>query len=284
MKTLIPNVLERLDPSDQVVPVIFDSPHSGNIYPADFAHALPIEALRRAEDAFVDELYGAAPSHGATLIRALFPRSYIDPNRRSDDIDESLLAEPWPTPLAPGPKVKLGIGLIRKKEIAGLVYERKLSIAEIRQRIADYYLPYHRELETTFKRLYDEFGGVWHINCHSMRSVSGNISPEGDGKKRSDFCVGDREGESCEAEFTELVVEHLRALDYKVAVNKPYKGVELVKKYSNPKNNRHSLQIEVRRNLYMDEKNIELNAGFAKLKNDLTSLIQAVCEFSQSRY
>jgi N-formylglutamate amidohydrolase len=283
MKTLIPNVLERLDPHGRALPVVFDSPHSGNIYPADFEHALERELLRRAEDAFVDELYAAAPHHGATLLRALFPRSYIDPNRRSDDIDESLLAEPWPHPLQPGPKVKLGIGLIRKKEVAGHIYDRKLYVEEIQRRIKTYYQPYHSELAATFRRFHRDFGSVWHVNCHSMRSVSGGISPEGSGKKRSDFCVGDRDSTSCAGEFTELVVETLRAMGYRVAVNKPYKGVELVDKYSDPDRNRHSLQIEVRRNLYMDETTIQPNAGFMKLKADLTRLIEVICEFARSR-
>jgi N-formylglutamate amidohydrolase len=283
MRTLIPNVLERIDPSVAAIPVVFDSPHSGSIYPEDFAHALPLDLLRRAEDAFVDELYGAAPHYGATLLRALFPRSYIDPNRRTDDIDESLLAGPWPHSLKPGPKVKLGIGLIRKQEIAGPVYDRKLHIEEVSQRISEYYLPYHQQLAATFEQLYREFGAVWHINCHSMRSVSGTISPEGRGKSRSDFCVGDRDGSTCAGDFTELVVETLRAMDYRVDVNQPYKGVELVKKYSDPEQNQHSLQIEVRRNLYMNEETIRRNDGFPKLKTDLTRLIEAICEFARSR-
>ena len=223
------------------------------------------------------------PKHGATLLRALFPRSYIDPNRRTDDIDESLLDEPWPHPLNPSPKVKKGIGLIRKHNLSGPLYDRKLSITEIKQRIADYYMPYHQQLEATFERLHKDFGGVWHINCHSMRSYSSKVFAEKDHQPRYDFCIGDRKGASCDKEFTELVVETLRALGYRVAVNKPYKGVVLVQKYSNPEANRHSLQIEVRRNLYMNEKTIEPNDGFEKLKEDLTCLIKAVCEFSRSR-
>ncbi|MFT7147524.1 MAG: N-formylglutamate amidohydrolase, partial [Yoonia sp.] len=60
---------------------MFDSPHSGSIYPDDFGHAIDRMILRRSEDAHVEELFSDVTDHGATLLHALFPRSYIDPNR-----------------------------------------------------------------------------------------------------------------------------------------------------------------------------------------------------------
>jgi N-formylglutamate amidohydrolase len=215
----VPDVLTRHDSLGDPAPVVFDSPHSGSTYPEDFDHALPRALVRRTADAFVNELYGDAPAHGATLVHALFPRAYIDPNRAPDDIDESLLDAPWPERANPGPKVALGIGLIAKREPGGLMYDRKLSVEEVRHR--------HRELEQQLNTRYNEWGAVWHVNCHSMHALSTDVSPEGPGVARADFCIGDRDGTTCDRAFTELVVETLEAMGYSVTVNDPYKGVEL---------------------------------------------------------
>lgn len=280
---IIDGVLEHVKPVGEAVPVVFDSPHSGKRYPHDFAHALPRALLRRAEDAYVDELFGCAPRHGATLLHALFPRSYIDPNRRADDIDESMLASPWPGGARPSPKVKYGLGLIRKWEFAGPVYDRPLRVSEVRHRIENYYRPYHRKLQMILHHIHSRFGNVWHINCHSMRSRGPAKSPDRPGKPRPDICIGDRDGVTCESGFTELVAETLRAMGYQVTVNNPYKGVELVRRYSDPAQNRHSLQIEVNRRLYLDEKNITLTRDAPMLKKDLAALVQVVCAYARSR-
>ncbi len=277
----LPDVLARHDPLGDPAPVVFDSPHSGSLYPEDFDHALPRAWVHRTADAFVHELYGEAPALGATLVHALFPRAYIDPNRAPDDIDESLLAGPWPERVNPGPKVALGIGLIAKREPGGLMYDRKLSVQEVRHRLDNYYWPYHRELEHQLNARRGEWGAVWHVNCHSMYAVSTDVSPEGAGVARPDFCIGDRDGSTCDGAFTELVVETLRAMGYRVTVNDPYKGVELIRRYSDPASERHSLQIEVNRALYMDQERVERNGGFATLQENLTGLVRAICDFAR---
>ncbi len=275
------DVLARHDPVGDPVPVVFDSPHSGATYPEDFDHALPRALVRRTADAFVNELYGDAPAHGATLVHALFPRAYIDPNRAPDDIDESLLEDAWPERVNPSPKVALGIGLIAKREPGGLMYDRKLSVQEVRHRLDNYYWPYHHELERQLNTRYQEWDAVWHVNCHSMHAVSTEVSPEGPGVARPDFCIGDRDGTTSDGAFTALVVETLQAMGYSVTVNDPYKGVELIRRYSDPASKRHSLQIEVNRALYMDQERAERNGGFAALQQNLTGLVQAICEFAR---
>jgi N-formylglutamate deformylase len=283
MSYTIANVLTRHDPLGDPAPVVFDSPHSGAIYPQDFKHALPRTLVERTADAFVNELYGAAPAHGAVLLHALFPRAYIDPNRAPDDIDESLLDELWPGGAKPGPKVALGIGLIAKREPGGPMYDRKLSVKEVRHRLDDYYWPYHRELEHELNRCYENASAVWHVNCHSMQAVSTECSPEGPGVKRPEFCLGDRDGTTCDREFTEFVADTLRGMGYGVTVNDPYKGVELIRRYSDPLRRRHSLQIEVNRALYMDQERVARNGGFADLQANLTRLIAAICDFARSK-
>ena len=282
MDHTITNVLARHDPVGEPAAVIFDSPHSGRIYPDDFDHALPRAQVERSADAFVHELYEAAPRCGATLLHALFPRAYIDPNRAPDDIDESLLDTPWPDDVKPGPKVALGIGLIAKREPEGLMYDRKLSVSEVRRRLDKYYWPYHRELEGLLSKRHARWGAVWHVNCHSMHAVSTEVSPEGPGVSRPDFCIGDRDQSTCDSTFTEMIVDTLRAMGYSVTVNDPYKGVELIRRYSDPANGRHSVQIEVNRALYMDQNRIERNGGFDDLQASISKLVEAICNFARA--
>lgn len=271
-------------PSGDAVPLVLDSPHSGTDYPGDFHYAVPQERLRQAEDSFVHELYASGPELGATLIAARFPRSYIDPNRSLLDIDTSLLEAPWPGPAVASRKTELGIGLIwRILDSGEPIYGRKLSVAEVKQRIVRYHQPYQRAVKDALDRAHAHFGGVWHLNLHSMPALSSVISDEGPGRKRADFVLGDRDGTTCEPEFTELVARTLRGLDYEVKVNDPYKGVELVRAFSDPKAARHSLQIEVNRRLYMDERTREKSAGFENLKADLRKLLEAVAAYARER-
>jgi N-formylglutamate deformylase len=280
----IPGVLFRANPKAAEVPLVFDSPHSGTDYPEDFDHVCPRRVLRTAEDTFVHELYAAAPAHGATLIGALFPRSYIDANRNLTDLDQALLAEPWPHPLRPGVKTKLGMGLIRRLAVPELpVYGRKLGVAEVQARIERYYEAYHDELASAVDRLHARFGGVWHIDCHSMKSVSNAMASEGAGVSRADFVLGDRDGTTCAPELTDFVLRFLASRGYDVRVNDPYKGVELVRRHGRPSENRHSLQIEVNRKLYMNEDSFDRNANFPKLKSDLDTLVAALATFARER-
>jgi N-formylglutamate deformylase len=282
MTHTIPHVLTRRDAVAAEVPLVFDSPHSGIDYPEDFRYACPLGVLRRAEDLYVEELFGAAPEHGATLLAALFPRSYIDANRELGDIDATLLDAKWPGRTAPGEKTKLGLGLVRRLARPGIpVYDRKLSIAEMEARIDRYYLPYHAALDAIVDRLHGKFGVVWHIDCHSMPAEGSAMSSDGPGARRADFVLGDRDGTTCAPELTDFVKRVLVGRGYDVKINDPYKGVELVRRHGRPKENRHSLQIEINRALYMDEEaTLAKNAGYPRLAADLTHLVASLASFA----
>jgi N-formylglutamate amidohydrolase len=272
----IPGVLWRRDPLTPEVPLVFDSPHSGSHYPEDFRFCCPLDALRTAEDSFVDELYTAAPEIGATLIGALFPRSYVDPNRAADDLDAALFEGAWPRPLSPSHRTRSGLGLVRRVARPGIpIYDRRLTAAEILARVDRYHTPYHRVLDETCDRLHRKFGTVWHINCHSMPS-------QRRGKKGghcADFVLGDRDGTTCAPELTDFVARVLRGSGYNVRINEIYKGVEIVKRQGRPAAQRHSLQIEVDRALYMDQKTLEKSSDFARLQGDITLFIEALKNF-----
>jgi N-formylglutamate amidohydrolase len=275
----IPGVLWRRDPHTEPLPLVLDSPHSGRVYPEDFAYCCPLPVLRRAEDCYVDELFEAAPVHGATLIGAVFPRSYIDVNRAADDIDPGLLTGALPA-LVPRPTTR--VGLVRRHAQPGVpIYEKKLSPHEVLARIERYHTPYHRVLDETCRRLHREFGAVWHINCHSMPSYG----PSREERKGvyADFVLGDRDGTTCAPEFTDFVAGVLRGLGYDVRINEGYKGVEIVRRQGRPAKRRHSLQIEVDRALYMDQKTLEKLPGFERLQTDLAHLVETLGEFVRGR-
>ncbi len=270
-------------PQGAPLPLVFDSPHSGFIVPPHMTPAAPPEALATSCDAYVDELYGKAPAHGCTLIAATFPRWMIDPNRARDDIDPELLAAPWPGQTVVSDKSRSGMGLIRRLALPGVpVHGRKFTVAEVEALIRDYYDPYHDAVRTQLDALHARFGGVWHVDCHSMKS-RGNAMNVDAGQARPDFVISDREGSTSEPGFIGCAVDTLRGLGYRVNINNPYKGAELVRRYSNPAANRHSIQIEVNRALYMDESSRERHEGFVTLSANLERLIVALAAFITSR-
>jgi N-formylglutamate deformylase len=239
--------------------------------------------VRQAEDTHVARLWSAAPAHGATLIEARFPRAYIDANRSLADIDADLLADAWPEPIAPSRKTQQGIGLVWRLARGGTpMYARKLASAEVRTRVDRYWRPYHAELDAALDGRHRSFGGVWHINCHSMPAV-GDALADDPGRTRADFVLGDRDGTTCDPAFTRLVADTARDFGYSVAINDPYKGVEIVRKHGRPAENRHSLQIELKRTLYMDERTLAINEGYARLQRDLTRLAAILAAFVRAR-
>ncbi len=273
----------RHDPVGPELPLVLDSPHSGTHYPADFDHLPPRAVVRKAEDTHVEALYASAPSLGATLIEALFPRAYIDPNRHVSDLDPAVVEDAWPGPLAPSRKTELGIGLVWRLAQGGVpMYARPLPAAEIERRIALCYEPYHAAVAAALDERHRAFGAVWHVNCHSMPAV-GDVMSDDPGRARADFVLGDRDATTCEPEFTAFVAASLSGMGYDVAVNDPYKGVELVRRHGRPAERRHSLQIEVNRRLYMNEATLERTASFAALQADLARLVEALADYVRAR-
>jgi len=266
-------------PAAEALPVLFDSPHSGRDYPSHWTTPLSRVELRRGEDALVDELLRAAPERGITLLAARFPRCYIDVNREMDDIDPALLDQAWPGPfpLRPTEKSRKGLGLIRRYVVPGVaIVDKPLAIEDVRSRIDDIYVPYHRALSEHIEALRTRFGVVWHIDWHSMKSRGNAMTPDGEGALRPDMVVGDLDGTSADARLVELVVAHLRGLGYRVTVNDPYKGAAIVRKYGQPSRSCSTIQIEINRALYLDEATVEPNSGFGKLKSSLESLMDVL--------
>jgi N-formylglutamate deformylase len=269
-------------------PLVLDSPHSGTRYPDDFAHTCDRATLRRAEDTHVEKLYSFGPALGAAWIEAHFPRSYLDANRDTTEMDVDLLDAPWPEPVATDSaalsKVRLGKGLIWRYTDEGLpLYGHKLTVAEVQARIARCWQPYHAAVAQAIDAAHARHGYSLHINCHSMPAVSASHATDFPGLVHADFVVGNRDASTSSEALAQRVCDHLRGLGYSVEYNHPYKGVELVRRYGRPAEHRHSLQLEINRKLYMDEATLEMNAGFAPLQAHLRSLVELLLQTDPRR-
>jgi len=258
--------------------LVLDSPHSGTRYAADFLFSCESLVLRRAQDTHVEKLYDFAPGLGVHWVEAHFPRSYLDANRNTTEIDETLLDAPWPGELETDArvmsKVRLGKGLIWRTKDDGLpIYSRQLTVAEVSTRITNCWQPYHAAVASAIDAAHAQHGYSIHLNCHSMPAKAASHATEFPGEAHADFVVGDRDGTTANPVLSHLICEHLRSLGYSVAYNHPYKGVELVRRYGEPEIERHSIQLEINRKLYMDENTLAITAGFAPLQAHLQSLV-----------
>jgi N-formylglutamate amidohydrolase len=281
LEQTLPPSHEVIAPRRRSLPLVFSSPHSGDDYPAEFVAASRLSALelRRSEDSFVDELFCAAPEEGAPLLRALFPRAYVDPNREPFELDQAMFADPLPDYAnTRSPRVACGLGTIARIVASGAeIYRDKLSFDEASARIHRHYWPYH----TTLRQLVDEtradFGFCILIDCHSMPSHG--VAMNGH-KVASDLDVvlGDGHGQSCASAVIDCVEASLTAMDYRVGRNNPYSGGFVTRHYGRPSEGVHALQIEISRKLYMDEARIERSPELQRMKKDLRHVILALAK------
>ena len=260
-------------PGELKVPLVFNSPHSGRIYPTTFlaASRLDPHTLRRSEDAFVEELFAFVTDLGAPLLYAHFPRAYLDVNREPYELDPVLFRDGLPH-YANTQSVRVigGLGTIaRIVSESNEIYREPLAVEAALERINRLYTPYHDTLAGLLLETQREFGLSVLIDCHSMPS-----NPVADGGAgRPDFVLGDRFGTSCNGELTRLAANELAALGYAVTLNKPYAGGYITEHYGRPHKAQHVLQIEINRSLYMDETSFEKSAGFERLRADLETMV-----------
>lgn len=265
-------------PLSSRLPLVFDSPHSGINVPEDFENNVSLEQLKSGWDAHIEQLWRDVVKVGGYLLHANFSRMYIDPNRAPNDIDPKLLDFPWSGCL-PTKYSERGMGLIRSYALPNVpMYSKPLTRTQIEQRIKNYYQPYHQVLETTLDELHQDFGGVWHIDCHSMKS-KGNEMNVDSGVSRPDIILGDNCGLSANGEFVQMVEDAFSNLGYEVVRNTPYKGGYLVTHYGDVKANRHSMQIEINRALYMDEKKFTPSANYPNFKKDLNCVANEIATY-----
>jgi N-formylglutamate deformylase len=267
---------ETLEPSECRGPVLFNSPHSGSVYPREFLSAtrLDMTTLRRSEDSFVDQLVAGGVGRGDPMMRAHFPRCYVDVNREPYELDPRMFDGRLPS-FANTRSMRVAGGLGTVARVVGdaqEIYGQRIPVDEAIRRIEGLYKPYHRALRRLFGRVHRDFGAAVLIDCHSMPSTAGAK----DERPRADIVLGDRYGTSCVPAVAEAIESTLRAAGYAVSRNKPYAGGFITEHYGNPAVGLHAIQLELNRALYMDERRYERTASFATLAADLEALADRV--------
>ena len=276
-----PEVFYRFDPSAAAVPVVVDVSRSGRFYPIDFRSPVPFSALHDNVSMYVDEIWKDAPNHGATMLQALFPNTYIDANRHELDIDPSLIEGEWPVPVQF--VSKSGLGLLKTVSRYGEpLQEGKLTVAEVQHRLDRYFHPYHRELASVMDRMLTAHGFYYQLSCHCMSAVGAPTHADA-GKERMDFCLGNLRGASSSEDFIEFIAEVIRAQGFTCSVNMPYTGGELNRRYGKPDVNQESVMIEINNKKFMDVSSFKKNEGFDAIQKVAGAVLAAVTQRARAR-
>lgn len=266
---------ETIKPRRALAPLVFNSAHSGRDYPKRFLEMTRLDhlSIRQSEDAFVDELFARAPHMGAPLIRAHFPRAYLDVNREPYELDPSMFSEPLSDRFnTASPRVAAGLGTLARVVAENKpIYRERLCLADARMRIDGIYKPYHATLQKLLTDTASQFGAAVLIDCHSMPSLSrsGDRTPP-------DIVLGDRYGTACAPVLMDLAETVFAGSGLKVARNRPYAGGHITRTYGRPAYGIHALQVEISRNLYMNEVTLERHEGFNAVKAVVERLIAAL--------
>lgn len=265
------------------VPLLLSFPHSGDRYPDDFGYAeqLPYAVIDYPSDKYVDEIFSHAHALGLPTIKANFPRAYIDVNRHQHDIDRDMLDDPagWYGRLQPT-ALRNGTTLFWSKAKEVDIYDRKLTRAEAKRRLATCHVVYHQALTTMVEVMRRRFGCAFVIDCHSMMQF--DTSAQG-GRPRPEIDVGTRYGESCAPDVAEAIVSSFAKRGYDVGLNRRFAGGEITLRYGWPEINQHLVQIELRRDLYMDEETRLKTDRFDAVQNDCAAVLTEFKQFLKDR-
>jgi N-formylglutamate amidohydrolase len=259
--------------------MVLNSPHSGSFYPPAFLaqSRLDAAAIRKSEDFFVDDLFGGAVDLGAPMLRANFPRAYLDVNREPYELDPKMFCDSLP-PYANSQSLRVGGGLGTIPRIVGdgmEIYRQRLPASEALERVETIYRPYHASLRGLVASARARFGKAVLLDCHSM---PGSIRI-GERGTKADIIIGDRFGGSASRQISDAALTLLRGRGFAVAHNKPYAGGFITEHYGKPRHNVHALQIEVNRSLYVDEQSYAKLDGFLPLKRAITGFIADMMDY-----
>ncbi|WP_375280646.1 N-formylglutamate amidohydrolase [Pseudooctadecabacter sp.] len=268
-------------PEKRSTSVVFASPHSGRNYPDAFLRQAILDEheIRSSEDAYVDDLFGSAPGHGAPLLMAQAPRAYLDLNRGPDEMDSAVVA--GIRRVAHNPRIASGLGVIPRVVSNGrAIYSGKLTLNEAHARITQVWRPYHDTLQSLLDEAHADFGEAILIDCHSMpHEALENVGPPG--ATRPDVVLGDRFGASAASSVVEKVEAAFASAGFKVARNMPFAGAYMCQHYGRPSRRHHAVQVEIDRSIYMNEKTIKPNANYAAFKDVLSGIVSELANIGR---
>ncbi|WP_248305029.1 N-formylglutamate amidohydrolase [Devosia sp. FKR38] len=266
---------ETIRPRRLMAPVVFNSPHSGRVYPERFLAMTRLDhlSIRQSEDAWVDELFGRAPHLGAPMLRAHFPRAYLDVNREPWELDPTMFVEPLSDRFnTTSPRVAAGLGTLARVVAENKpIYRERLTLDDATMRIEGIYHPYHAALQRLLSEAMSAFGVALLIDCHSMPRIQ-----RAQDKAAPDIVLGDRYGTTCAPGLVDLVETVFTSAGLNVARNRPYAGGFATRNYGRPQHGVHALQIEISRHLYMNEVTLTQHEGFEAMRALLDRLIFAL--------
>jgi len=273
----LPSIAYHVEhPERWTSPVVFASPHSGRDYPRRFLSAtvLDAHAIRTSEDAYVDRLFEAAPLFGAPFLRAGVPRAFVDYNRAPDELDPALVE--GARRQGHNPRIASGLGVVPRVVANGrAIYRGKIPLAEARERITDYWTPYHDVLRDLLHAARAQFGQAVLVDCHSMPHEA-VASMARAGTRRPEIVIGDRFGASASSDIVERIEAAFAGAGLSVARNAPFAGAYICQAYGRPSRHQHAIQIEIDRAIYMNERAIQPNPNFAPFQALLRGVIAEI--------
>jgi N-formylglutamate amidohydrolase len=217
-------------------------PHSGREYP-DWLIDRSLagrDALESLADPLVDRLAWRAMSAGHGMVISRTPRAALDCNRAPDDIDPAIIDSF--TLANPTVRAKSGLGVIPDRTaLHGRIWRERLTRTELKKRLEEAHVPYHRGIEKMLDLLVIEHSHVLLLDCHSMPWRRG----------QADLVIGDRYGRSAAPWLTAEAARVARSHGWTVAINQPYAGGYIIDHHGQPDSGRHALQLEICRSAYL---------------------------------
>ncbi len=253
-------------------PLVCCSPHSGRLYPAEMMALSALDRLqiRRSEDAYVDGLVEGAPTHGAPLLLARHARAYVDLNRAPYELDPQMFAGPARTPCTRTARAAAGLGSVARVVGEGCeIYREPLAFTEAEARLERVHAPFHGELARLMDAAVARSGCAVLLDWHSMPAAA--VAGGRDGPQ---VVLGDRHGASASPAVARRVEAEFVRAGWRVARNRPYAGGHVVERHGRPAARRHAVQVELRRDLYLDEATLTPHAGFGRLRAALDGVME----------
>ncbi len=266
-------------------PLMLSFPPSGSIYPDDFRFRsdLAFEQIDHPCDKYVDELFAEARTLDLSTLKGNFPRAYVDVNRHQHDIDVDMLeleeGQKWYGRLLPG-SVMVGATLFWSKANQIPIYDRKLSQDEVKSRLARCFTPYHQTMTSMIHRLHQQYGEVYLVDCHSMTQFDTRMRG---GKQRPEVDIGTRNGHSCAPDLADELVRLFQERGYQAGCDKRFIGGEITLRYGWPEIEQHALQIELRRDIYMNEATRARNENFTQVQADCAAILRDFKTYAEHR-
>lgn len=272
-------IFDEFNTKDFSFPIVLSSPHAGNVFPQEFLKnsALTEHELRASEDCYVTDLVREASNAGIPLLSLNLPRTFIDVNRDKIEIDDTMFFNAPKTTDINSRRCRVGLGVLHR-----IVYQNKniydglLNYNEAMERIRNVYDPYHKRLKQLVDKCHRKFGFCFLIDCHSMPSMICNIMNE---SKPLDFCICNLFDESCPQEVSQKLYQELENKGFRVEFNRPYSGAFITFNYCQPRKNIYTLQIEINRNIYMDEQSYQKKPVFQNISSSISQAVVSLGNF-----